>query len=74
MSGKNNTLIVIAGPTAIGKTALSIALAKILHTEILSADARQLYKEMLIVTAVPSVEEQKGVVHHFISTKINSVI
>ncbi|MDR2410768.1 MAG: tRNA (adenosine(37)-N6)-dimethylallyltransferase MiaA, partial [Bacteroidales bacterium] len=47
MSEKNNTLIVIAGPTAVGKTALSIQLAKILQTEILSADARQFYKEMV---------------------------
>ncbi|MDR0604556.1 MAG: tRNA (adenosine(37)-N6)-dimethylallyltransferase MiaA [Bacteroidales bacterium] len=66
MSEKNNTLIVIAGSTAVGKTALSIQLAKILHTEILSADARQFYREMIIGTAVPSVEEQKSVVHHFI--------
>jgi tRNA dimethylallyltransferase len=66
MSEKNNTLIVIAGPTAVGKTALSIQLAEILHTEILSADARQFYKEMFIGTAAPSVEEQKGIVHHFI--------
>jgi len=60
-------LIVIVGPTASGKTALSIELAKRLHTEIISADSRQFYKEMNIGTAKPSVEELKTIKHHFIN-------
>lgn len=60
------TLIVIAGPTASGKTAFSIALAKALNTVILSADSRQFYKEMSIGTAAPTVEELLQVKHYFI--------
>jgi tRNA dimethylallyltransferase len=59
-------LIVIVGPTAIGKTSTSIALAKYFNSEILSADSRQFYKEMTIGTAVPSPEELSEVPHHFI--------
>jgi len=62
----NKTLIVILGPTAIGKTALSIKLAKHFKTEIISSDSRQLFKEMKIGTAVPSTEELNSVKHHFI--------
>ena len=61
-----NRLICICGPTASGKTALSVALAKRLHTEIISADSMQLYKEMDIGTAKPTLEEQQGVRHHLI--------
>lgn len=60
------TLISIVGPTAIGKTALSIKLAQHFNTEILSADSRQFFKEMNIGTAVPSIEEQNAAKHHFI--------
>lgn len=60
------TLIVIAGPTASGKTAFSIRLAKDLHTVILSADSRQFYKEMSIGTAAPTEEELSQVKHYFI--------
>ncbi|MGI6181696.1 MAG: tRNA (adenosine(37)-N6)-dimethylallyltransferase MiaA [Agathobaculum sp.] len=60
----NNRLICICGPTASGKTALSVALAKWLHTEIISADSMQIYRGMDIGTAKPSVEEQQGIVHH----------
>jgi tRNA dimethylallyltransferase len=59
-------LITIVGPTAIGKTSLSIALAKHYNTEIISADSRQIFKEMSIGTAKPSVEEMDGVKHHFV--------
>lgn len=59
-------LIVVMGPTAIGKTTMSIALARALHTEILSADSRQFYKETRIGTAIPSQEELQQVPHHFI--------
>ena len=60
------TLIVVCGPTAVGKTRFAIALAEKLHTEIISADSRQLYKEILIGTAQPSTEELQRVKHHFV--------
>lgn len=66
---KQNYLITIVGPTAIGKTALSIQLAKALKTEILSCDSRQFYREMTIGTAVPSKEELLAVKHHFIQNR-----
>jgi len=59
-------LIVIAGPTAIGKTDLSLSVAKHYNTDILSCDSRQFYKEMNIGTAVPSIDERSQVKHHFI--------
>ena len=62
------TLLVIAGPTAVGKTALCVEMAKSFHTEIISADSRQFYKELSIGTAKPSAEEQGGVKHHFIDS------
>lgn len=61
-------LIVIEGPTASGKTSLSIALAKHFHTCILSADSRQFYRELSIGTAKPDAEEQDGVQHYFIDS------
>ena len=60
------TLVVIAGPTASGKTAYSIKLAKALNTVILSADSRQFYKEMIIGTAAPTEEELSQVPHYFV--------
>ena len=71
MSGKNvpvKTLIVIAGPTAIGKTSLSIYLAKLFKCSVLSADSRQFYKEMTIGTAKPSANEMEGIPHYFINS------
>ncbi|NNK61370.1 MAG: tRNA (adenosine(37)-N6)-dimethylallyltransferase MiaA, partial [Flavobacteriaceae bacterium] len=68
-TGNKKYLICIVGPTAIGKTTLSIALAKYFNTEIISADSRQFYKEMSIGTAVPSSEELAAVRHHFIQHK-----
>ena len=65
----NTYLISIVGPTAIGKTALSIALAKYFNTEIVSADSRQFFKEMQIGTAAPTQEELHTVPHHFIHHK-----
>ncbi len=62
-----NYLIIVTGPTGIGKTKLSIELAQYFSSEILSADSRQIYKEMKIGTAVPSLEELKAVKHHFIA-------
>jgi tRNA dimethylallyltransferase len=60
------TLYVVIGPTAVGKTALSISLAKYLDTDVISADSRQFFKEMTIGTAVPSTEELQTTTHHFI--------
>lgn len=62
------SLIVIAGPTAIGKTALSIAIANRLNCPIISADSRQFFKEMSIGTAKPTQEEMQGVAHYFIDS------
>lgn len=65
----NNILISIVGPTAIGKTALSIKLANYFNTEIISADSRQFFKEMSIGTAAPTKEELAQAPHHFIHNK-----
>lgn len=62
-------LITIVGPTAIGKTALSIVLAQHYKCEIVSCDSRQFFKEMTIGTAVPSKEELASAPHHFIQNK-----
>jgi len=64
-----NYLITIIGPTAIGKTSLSIALAQHFGCEIISCDSRQFFKEMKIGTAVPSDDELAAVPHHFIQNK-----
>lgn len=61
-----NFLLVIAGPTAVGKTLLCVNLAHELQAEIISADSRQFFKELSIGTAKPTREEMKGVPHHFI--------
>lgn len=61
---KNNTVIVIVGPTASGKTSLSVEIAKKLGGEIISADSMQIYKGMDIATAKPTDEEKCGVEHH----------
>jgi tRNA dimethylallyltransferase len=65
---KDKKLIIVQGPTASGKTALSIALAKHFNTEIISGDSRQFYQEMIIGTARPSIEELSMVKHHYISS------
>ena len=61
-----NYLLVVIGPTAIGKTALAIRLAQHFKCEIISCDSRQFFKEMTLGTAVPSPEELEAVPHHFI--------
>ena len=61
-----NNLICIAGPTASGKTALSIALAKELNAEIVSCDSMQVYRRMDIGTAKPTLTERQGIVHHML--------
>ena len=65
----NNYLITIVGPTAIGKTALSIQLANHFKSAIISCDSRQFYKEMTIGTAVPDKEELAAAAHHFIQNR-----
>lgn len=64
----SKTVYIVVGPTAVGKTSFAIALAKALGTEIISADARQCYKEMNIGVARPSADELKAVPHHFIAS------
>jgi tRNA dimethylallyltransferase len=72
-NGFNNSttkkLICIVGPTASGKTSLGIKIASLLNTEIISADSRQVYKELSIGTAVPSQKELSEIKHHFIQHK-----
>lgn len=67
LSAPQKTLIVICGPTAVGKTSLAIEVAKHYGAEIISADSRQFYREMNIGTAKPTVEELNAVPHHFIN-------
>lgn len=64
----SKTVYIVVGPTAVGKTSFAIALAKAFNTEIISADARQCYKEMNIGVARPSADELKAVPHHFIAS------
>jgi tRNA dimethylallyltransferase len=63
------TMVVIAGPTGVGKTTTGIELAKAYKSEIISADSRQIYKEIPIGTAAPSIDEQAGVAHHLVATR-----
>ncbi|MBO5249110.1 MAG: tRNA (adenosine(37)-N6)-dimethylallyltransferase MiaA [Muribaculaceae bacterium] len=70
MSQNNSepTLIVITGPTGSGKTSLSLSVAKKLNCHILSADSRQLYRDIPIGTAAPTIEELQEAPHHFVGT------
>lgn len=61
-------LVVITGPTAVGKTDLCVKIAQYFNTEIISADSRQFYKELAIGTAKPTSEEMQNIKHHFIDT------
>lgn len=63
---KNNFLLIILGPTATGKTNIAIRTAKTFDTEIISADSRQIYKELKIGTAVPDTFQLSQIQHHFI--------
>ena len=69
MDTKKSLLITLAGPTAVGKTSLSIQLAKELNTSIFSSDSRQFYKEISIGTAKPNKKDLKAVKHYFINNK-----
>ncbi len=64
-----DTLIIVLGPTGVGKSDISIQLARHYHSEIVSADSRQFFRELSIGTAVPSSEDLKIVPHHFIQNK-----
>ena len=68
MTNPNKTVIIIAGPTAVGKTIVAIQIAKHFQTEIISADSRQCFKELNIGVARPSVEELQQAPHHFIAS------
>jgi len=64
-----NTLVVVLGPTGVGKSKISLQLANYFNTEIISADSRQFYRELKIGTAAPSAEDMNIIPHHFIQTK-----
>ena len=66
---QEKTLIVIAGPTGVGKTAAAIKIARALGTEIISADSRQIFREIPIGTAAPTADEQALAKHHFVGFK-----
>lgn len=66
---KRDTLVVITGPTGVGKTAAAIMAAKELGTEVISADSRQIFREIPIGTAAPTAEERAIVPHHFVAIK-----
>ncbi|MCL6260968.1 tRNA (adenosine(37)-N6)-dimethylallyltransferase MiaA [Aquiflexum sp. TKW24L] len=68
MLSKNKHLLVIAGPTAVGKTEICLLLAKKFQTEIISSDSRQFYCETEVGTAKPSIRELEQVPHHFINS------
>jgi tRNA dimethylallyltransferase len=68
VQAKQKTVIVVAGPTAVGKTAVGIEIAKHFSTEIISADSRQCFRELNIGVARPSAEELAQVPHHFIAS------
>jgi tRNA dimethylallyltransferase len=68
MSAGKKTMIIVAGPTAVGKTAVAIQLAKHFATSIISADSRQCYKELNIGVARPSVQELEAIHHYFIAS------
>lgn len=64
-----NTLVVVLGPTGVGKSEISVRLAQFYQSEIISADSRQFFRELRIGTAVPSSEDLAAVPHHFIQSK-----
>lgn len=64
-----DTLIIVLGPTGVGKSDISVQLAKFFHSEVVSADSRQFFKELSIGTAVPPIDDLQEVPHHFIQNK-----
>jgi tRNA dimethylallyltransferase len=69
VASSDNTLVVITGPTAVGKTALTIELARHYHTPVINADSRQIYRELRIGTAAPSEEQLQQAKHYFVGNK-----
>ena len=69
MASSDSTLVVITGPTAVGKTALTIELARHYHTPVINADSRQIYRELRIGTAAPSEEQLQQAKHYFVGNK-----
>lgn len=65
---KSKTIIIVAGPTAVGKTSFAVDLARYLHTDIISADSRQCYRELTIGVAKPSPDQLNDVKHYFINS------
>ena len=65
---KKPVLIVLIGPTGVGKTELSLSIAEKYHTSIISSDSRQLYKDLKIGTAAPTPDQLKRVPHYFVGT------
>ena len=65
----SKTLIVITGPTGVGKTATAIGLAQRLHCDIINADSRQIYRGIPICTAAPTADELAAARHHFVAFK-----
>ena len=68
LSGKNKTIIVITGPTGVGKTELCVNIASYLNCEIINCDSRQIFDGIPIGTAAPSTESMMKVRHHFVGT------
>jgi len=68
VSDKKNTIVIVCGPTAVGKTAIAIKLAKYFQTQIISADSRQCFNELNIGVAKPSLDELNSATHHFINS------
>lgn len=66
---KPKILLIITGPTAVGKTDFAIAIAQMLGTEIISADSRQIYREMMVGTARPTIEQLQKVPHHMVACR-----
>ena len=64
----SKTLVVLLGPTGVGKTELSLRLAEYYHSPILSSDSRQLYRELIIGTAAPTQEQMRRIQHYFVGT------
>ena len=64
-----NKVIVVVGPTAVGKTKISIELAKYLNVDIISGDSIAIYKRLDIGSAKPTIEERDGIIHHLIDIK-----
>ena len=63
-----NSLVILLGPTGVGKTELSLRLAEYFHSPILSSDSRQLYKDLIIGTAAPTIEQMQRIKHYFVGT------